>query len=102
MRFLVDRCAGATLAKWLRDQGHDVDDASEWSHDPGDLAILERASNDDRILITIDTDFGLLIFADETPHRGLVRLPDCPAAERIAILSDLLSRHAADLDARSR
>ena len=99
MRFLVDRCAGVTLAKWLRDQGHDVDDAGEWPEDPGDAAILRKAANDDRILVTIDTDFGLLIFVDERRHRGLVRLPDCPVAERIAIMSDLLTRHEADLEA---
>lgn len=101
MRFLVDRCAGVTLAKWLRDRSHDVEDAGEWSDDPGDAAILQRATDDDRILVTIDTDFGLLIFADERPHRGLVRLPDCPAAQRIAIFSDLLARHEADLQARA-
>jgi predicted nuclease of predicted toxin-antitoxin system len=101
MRFLVDRCAGVTLAKWLRDEGHDVDDASEWPQDPGDAAILQKAADDDRILVTIDTDFGLLIFADERPHRGLVRLPDRPAAVRIAIFSDLLARHETDLAARA-
>ena len=87
MRFLVDRCAGVTLAKWLRDRGHDVDDASKWPRDPGDAAILRKATDDDRILVTIDTELGLLIFADERPHRRLVRLPDCPAAGRIAIFS---------------
>lgn len=68
---------------------------------PGDAAILQKATDDDRILVTIDTDFGLLIFADERQHRGLVRLPDYPAAERIAIFSDLLTRHGADLAARA-
>jgi predicted nuclease of predicted toxin-antitoxin system len=95
----VDRCAGNTLAKWLRSQGHDVDDAGEWRLDPGDAAILKAAKDADRILVTIDTDFGLLIFADEMPHRGLVRLPDCPATERIAIFSDLLARHEEALEA---
>jgi len=46
MRFLVDRCAGVTLAKWLRDQGHDVEDASGWSEDPGDAAILQTATDE--------------------------------------------------------
>ena len=36
MKFLVDRCAGATLAQWLRDKGHDVREARERSPDPGD------------------------------------------------------------------
>jgi predicted nuclease of predicted toxin-antitoxin system len=62
---------------------------------------LQKAKDDDRILVTIDTDFGLLIFADERPHRGLVRLPDCPAAGRIAIFSELFARHEADLEARA-
>jgi predicted nuclease of predicted toxin-antitoxin system len=100
MRFLVDRCAGARLAQWLREQGHDAMEAAQQGDDPGDAAILQRAVDDDRILVTIDTDFGVLIFGQERPHRGLVRLPDVPADERIAIFADLLSRHAADLEAR--
>jgi len=101
MRFLVDRCAGATLARWLRDHGYDVEDAGEWPEDPGDAEILQRAAAEDRILVTIDTDFGLLVFAGGRPHRGLVRLPDSPAEDRIAIFSDLLARHGADLEARA-
>ncbi len=101
MRFLVDRCAGARLAQWLRAQGHDALEAALQGDDPGDAEILRRAVNDDRILVTIDTDFGLLIFGEERPHRGLVRLPDVPADTRIAIFADLLSRHAADLEARA-
>src|SRR3990172_7192016 len=101
MRFLIDRCAGARLAQWLREQGHEVLEAAQQGDDPGDAEILQRAVNDDRILVTIDTDFGLLIFAEERPHRGLVRLPAAPAEARIAIFSDLLSRHSADLAARA-
>ena len=101
MRFLVDRCAGARLAQWLREQGHDVSEAAGQGDDPGDARILQRAVDDDRILVTIDTDFGLLIFAEERPHRGLVRLPDAPADARIAIFSELLARHSADLEARA-
>jgi predicted nuclease of predicted toxin-antitoxin system len=101
MRFLVDRCAGKRLADWLHDNGHDVADASSWLQDPGDAAILQRAGDEDRILITIDGDFGLLVFAEDRPHRGMVRLPDCPTAPRIAIVRDLLARHGEDLDARA-
>lgn len=98
---LFDRCAGARLAQWLRDQGHDTVEAVQLGDDPGDAAVLRRAVDDDRILATIDTDFGVLISADERPHRSLVRLPDVPADWRIEIFADLLSRHPADLEARA-
>ncbi|HEU4418981.1 MAG TPA: DUF5615 family PIN-like protein, partial [Planctomycetota bacterium] len=88
-------------ASWLASAGHDVFDANTWDKDPGDAAILQRALAEDRILITIDRDFGLLVFAEERPHRGLVRLPDCPSGERIAILADLLDRHRAKMEERA-
>ena len=74
--------------------GHDVVDVGTWSTDPGDGALLQRAMAEDRVVITIDQDFGQLIYAEERPHRGLIRLPDCPTGERIAIVADLLLRHA--------
>ena len=68
MRFLVDRCAGRRLAEWLRNQGHDVVEARELGADPGDRALLERAAADGRILVTIDTDFGELIYVQIYPQ----------------------------------
>jgi predicted nuclease of predicted toxin-antitoxin system len=101
VRFLVDRCAGAKLARWLRAAGHDVADSGEWSVDPGDAELLRRAAAEDRILITIDHDFGQILFTGGAAHRGLIRLPDCTAEERIRIVADLLERHLADLEART-
>jgi predicted nuclease of predicted toxin-antitoxin system len=86
MRFLVDRCAGRRLAEWLHSQGHDVLEARELGPDPGDRALLERAAAEGRILVTIDTDFGELVYVEAVPHRGLVRFPDVPAERRIALI----------------
>ena len=101
MRFLVDRCAGYRLAQWLRINGHNVVEARELGPDPGDRALLEIAESEARILVTIDTDFGELIHLYDVPHAGLVRLPDVPAAQRIALMSELLDRHRDALEARS-
>jgi uncharacterized protein (DUF4415 family) len=48
MRFLVDRCAGRRLARWLSEDGHDVVDMSEAAVDPGDPRLLERAVEEER------------------------------------------------------
>lgn len=99
MRFLVDRCAGRRLAVWLREQGHDVVETRERGADPGDSTVLQWAVAESRILITIDADFGALVFLGGARHCGMVRLPDVPAAQRIAVMDELLRRHADDLRA---
>jgi predicted nuclease of predicted toxin-antitoxin system len=98
VKFLVDRCAGRRLAQWLRTQGHDVREATEVNPDPGDQALLRWAMHEGRVLITIDSDFGLLVFHNGEPHSGIVRLPDVPADQRIVlVVAQLIERYETDL-----
>lgn len=101
MKFLVDRCAGPGLADWLRNQGHDVLEARQFEPDPGDRALLERAGSEGRILVTIDTDFGELVYVDRVLHAGLVRLPDVPVPARLALMREMIQRHRPELEAGS-
>ena len=101
MKFLVDHCAGRRLAEWLRAQGHDVFDAGELESDPGDRTLLERAAAEGRILITIDRDFGKLVYVGRTSHAGLVRLPDVPTRNRIALMAEVLQEHRDALEGQA-
>jgi predicted nuclease of predicted toxin-antitoxin system len=98
MKFLIDRCAGHLIAEWLRSQGHDVVESRDLGPDPGDRVLLEWAHREDRILITIDTDFGQLIFVEHLAHSGLIRLPDVPSLERQQLLEDLLNRFGKEIE----
>jgi predicted nuclease of predicted toxin-antitoxin system len=55
------------------------------------------AAEESRILVTIDSDFGTLVYLLGAAHAGIIRLPDVPAVERIALMADLLDRHGPDL-----
>ena len=99
MRFLVDRCAGRRLAEWLNSQGHDVLESRTLGPDPGDRELLEIASEQGRTLITIDTDFGQLVYLDRVSHSGIIRLPDVPSDRRIKLMKAVLLEHSQDLDA---
>ena len=58
-------------------------DARELGPDPGDRALLERAVSENRILITMDKDFGELIHLHGRPHTGLIRLPEVRMAQSV-------------------
>jgi len=97
VKFLIDRCAGRRLAAHLRERGHDVVESRERGPDPGDRVLLEWAAAEGRILVTMDKDFGEFLFVEKAPHHGMVRLPDIPAAQRIAMMDKVLAIHTQDL-----
>lgn len=101
MKFLVDRCTGQRVAAWLQAQGHEVLAAWEAGPDPGDATLLQRAATEGRVLVTIDTDFGTLVYMQAAAHAGLIRLPDVPVAARIRLLEQVLERHTAALEAHA-
>lgn len=72
-------------------------EAGDQDPDPGDEELLARATAERRVLVTLDKDFGALVFAKGATHSGIVRLPDVPAAQRIAVMSRLLAAHEKDV-----
>lgn len=74
MKLLLDTCVwGGGACRELQSAGHDVIWAGEWSKDPGDDEILERAHREGRILVTLDKDFGELAVFRGIPHSGIIR-----------------------------
>lgn len=100
MKFLVDRCAGRGLSQWLVARGHDSV-YLESVEDPGDAALLTMAVEQGRILVTLDNDFGELIFHQKMAHHGLIRLPDVPVSRRIELMGVVLERFGEPLRQRA-
>jgi len=100
MRFIVDECFGPVVVAWLRGEGHDVISIYQVARGAIDEDILAWATRDDRVLITLDKDFGDLVFRDRLPHRGviLLRLDDETSANAIRVLSNLLAGYADQID----
>jgi predicted nuclease of predicted toxin-antitoxin system len=73
-------------------------EARELSPDPGDAALLSLAATEQRILVTIDTDFATLVYLGGAAHAGIIRLPDLRTPARIALMTEILSHYGeADL-----
>ncbi|RMH08743.1 MAG: hypothetical protein D6697_05395 [Armatimonadetes bacterium] len=93
MKFLLDVPVGRVVADWLREQGYDVLEVRQINPSLSDEEILQIATQQGRIVITVDKDFGELAIRQGASHRGIVRLPDVPVSKRQAMLETVLSRH---------
>lgn len=96
MRFLIDESTGPAVARWLREQGHDVFSVYEQARGMLDDEIVEKTYQEDRILITNDKDFGEKIYRDRKPHKGviLLRLDDERAKNKIETTMRLLETYS--------
>lgn len=95
MKFLTDENISLEVVKFLRSLDHDVISVIEEFPSADDLFVLRTAVNNNRILITSDTDFGELVYHQKLPHKGvtLLRLDDETNPNKIKILSNLLKRY---------
>lgn len=62
MRFLIDNALSPLLAGRLRDAGHDAVHVRDYNMQAAaDEEILVRAQQEERIVVSADTDFGTLL-----------------------------------------
>jgi predicted nuclease of predicted toxin-antitoxin system len=90
MRFLVDECTGPKVARWLREQGHEVFSVYDEARGVEDETIIRKAFAESWILITNDKDFGEKVYKERRQHKGVVflRLEDERAANKIERCAD--------------
>ncbi len=96
MNLLADECCDAILVGGLRSDGHDVSYVKEFAAGTDDGTVLQMASQEERILLTEDKDFGELVVRLKLPTYGvvLVRMNPADSAAKLARLRHLLLHHA--------
>lgn len=92
MKFLADENLGILVPKFLREKGFDVVSIFEKARGADDRKVLQLANKERRILITLDKDFGELIFKEKLIHTGviLLRLKDESVENKMMVLEKIL------------
>jgi predicted nuclease of predicted toxin-antitoxin system len=95
LRLLLDNCVWSKSRNDLAAAGHDVVHGDDWPEDPGDEELLRRAHADNRVLVTLDKDFGELAVVRGLRHAGIVRLVRIPARRQGPVCAAIVERYAA-------
>jgi len=91
LHLYLDQMLQVDVAQALRNEGHDVVRASEVGHSRADdYEILQKAIDENRILVTLDEHFGDWVILPLSKHPGVIRLKINPTTSKNAI--DLLTQ----------
>jgi predicted nuclease of predicted toxin-antitoxin system len=90
LRFLADESCDFAVVRALRSAGHDVVAVAEISPGAEDAQILHLASQQQRIVITEDKDFGQLVFAFGKNTQGVIFLR-YPSSVRLKIAKEIVN-----------
>jgi len=95
VKLLVDVGVGKAVEDWLRAQGHDVLAVRDLDPRMSDAEILDRAVREGRLILTMDKDFGELVYRSGKVHSGvlLLRLEEARSREKVAIVEKIFRQY---------
>ena len=95
MKFLVDVGVGKKVEKWLLENGYDVKSVRDINPKAKDSEILNLAVLESRMVITMDKDFGELVYNSGKLHSGvlILRLEDANGDQKVETVKRILSEY---------
>jgi len=95
LKFLVDVGVGKKVEKWLLENGYDVKSVRDINPKAKDSEILNLAVLESRMVITMDKDFGELVYNSGKLHSGvlILRLEDANGDQKVETVKRILSEY---------
>lgn len=90
---------GKKVENWFIENGYDIKSVRNIDPKMTDEEILKIAVLDDRLVITMDKDFGELVYNSRLCHAGvlLLRLEDAHGEEKVRVVEKILSQYKEEL-----
>jgi|SRR3989339_993998 len=95
MKFLVDVGVGKKVENWLKENGFDVLSVRDIDSRAKDSQILRWAVDQQRMIISMDKDFGELVYNSGKHHAGvlILRLEDADGDTKVEVTKKILAEY---------
>jgi len=96
LKFLVDVGVGKKVEEYLLEKRYDTKSVRSLDQKMPDQEIIRLAALEKRIVITMDKDFGELVYHSGMDHCGilLLRLEDATGSEKQQVIAKILAKYA--------
>jgi predicted nuclease of predicted toxin-antitoxin system len=96
VKFLVDVGVGKGVEIWLEEAGYDVLSMRKINCRAQDIEILRLAVEEQRMILTMDKDFGDLVYNSGMPHAGvlLLRLENATGEQKAEIVKKIIRAYS--------
>ena len=95
IRFIVDMGVSKKVEEWLSTNDYDIKAVRDIDPKMKDCDVLNYAVTENRMVITMDKDFGELVFNSGLDHSGvlLLRLEDAKSDEKVKTIQEILIKY---------
>jgi predicted nuclease of predicted toxin-antitoxin system len=95
IKFLIDVGVGKKVEDFLSNEGFNVKAVRDINSKMKDKEVLDLAVFENRMIITMDKDFGELVYKSKLTHNGILvlRIEDANIGEKIKIVSGIISNY---------
>lgn len=99
MKFLIDIGVGKSVEEWFKTNGYDVKSVRDIDSRAKDADILKLATSEGRMVLTMDKNFGELVYKCGMHHSGvlILRLEDAKREEKIEVISRIMSNFSGNM-----
>ena len=97
--FVIDAGVGKLVEKWLEEIGHIVYAVMTVNHEMVDEDIINFALEKEAIIITMDSDFGTIVFKEGFKHCGILflRLDEATGEEKLVTIQYIIPNYIEEL-----
>jgi predicted nuclease of predicted toxin-antitoxin system len=102
LKFILDVGVGKKVQNYLENAGYDTISVIDLDNTMLDTNILFIAEKENRIVITMDKDFGELVYRSKQSHNGvlLLRLEDANGTEKAEVVSLIIEQFANEIEGK--